>query len=305
MKIEFSKRNKNNVCDAIEGKKSYKKLSPAEWHQFVQNYNYDDGNEPFFWLVEQSFCDKGTALCLYWYLQPDFFVGKTIDESDINYDEYKLLKKIEEKFLSGFYQNENFSFDPTVEFIKENTNINGIPKEMTQKTNGTSFERLDVEYAFLRFPTEKELKTISRKIHNAIGIVKKANLQFSGDEDSDTIIKAIIEAVDYFKAHDVGKLKINDLSFLWLDCIHKKYNWSWIVWDWETGRKYGVSNPAKVMVCLQDTIIVHTMSGFQPSGIISKLYSDLCGVNELREMKHSSYTGIGLLNYSGHLQFKD
>ncbi|WP_404477401.1 DUF4274 domain-containing protein [Sphingobacterium sp. ML3W] len=71
--ILFTKKNKNNVNDAIEGEKSYKKLTSEEWHQFVQNYNYDSGNEPFEWLIKQKICDKGTALCLYWHLQPDFY----------------------------------------------------------------------------------------------------------------------------------------------------------------------------------------------------------------------------------------
>lgn len=299
MSIEFSKKNKNNVCAALEGKKSYQKLSPSEWHQFVQHYNYDDGNEPFLWLIKRPDLDKGTALCLYWHLSPDFFCGKEGDDED-----YLLIKEIEKRFLEGFYCNEQFAFDPSAEFVTHRTNTGDIPSFMLQATKGIPFDRVDVESAFLRFPTEKEAKTIAKKIEYGTKIIRQIDTQFVNQIPDDTI-KAIEETVSYFTRHDIGKLKIKDLSFLWLDCIHKKYNWDWVMWDWETGAKYGVSNPTRALTCVQDTIIRHTIDGFQPANIISNLYSDLCGINDIREMKKDVYSGIGLLFSSSHLKFRE
>ena len=44
--LVFDKNSKNRVRRALEGQFSYKKLLAAEWHQFIQNYNYDDDNGP-------------------------------------------------------------------------------------------------------------------------------------------------------------------------------------------------------------------------------------------------------------------
>lgn len=304
MEITFTKRNKNNVCDAIEGKKSYKKLTAEEWHQFVQNYNYDDGNEPFEWLVKQKLCDKGTVLCLYWHLQPDYFCGKEKEYAED--EDFLLIKEIEKRYLEDFYETELFSFDPKIEFLTSETNISCIPKEMQEKTKGIPFERLEVEYAFLRKPNEKELETISKKLKDAIATIQKTNPSFElKDNDVEKTISAIIESVKYWKGKDLSKMKIQNLSFLWLNCLRQKYNWDWIIWDWETGNEIGVSNTSKSLTCLSGAIIEHTIDGFQPTKVISELFNDLDGVECAREMKRNPYSGVGLLHSSEHLKYKE
>jgi hypothetical protein len=302
MTITFSKKNKNNVNNAIEGKKSFKNLTSEEWHQFVQNYNFDDGKEPFEWLIKQKNCDKGTALCLYWFLQPDFYCDENnIDTSDEN---YSLIKEIEKRFLDGYYETELFSFDPKKEFLTSETNISCIPQIMQKKTNGVPFEKINVEFAYLRNPDEKELKTIDKKIKDALSIIQKTNPDYSYTKDVQKTITEIINSVEYWKGKDLGKLKIENLSYLWLDCLREKYNWTWIIWDWETGKSIGVSNKNKALTCLSDTIIKHTIDGFQPTNIISKLFEDLNGIEKVFDMKQNPYIGIGLLFSSDHLTFR-
>lgn len=308
MEITFTKKNKNNVNDAIEGKKSYKKLTSEEWHQFVQNYNYDDGNEPFEWLIRQKICDKGTALCLFWHLQPDFYCKEenvNAYSENISDDDYNLIKEIEKRFVEGFYEQELFSFDPKQEFLTSETNVSCIPKIMQEKTNGTLFERIDVEFAFLRNPDEKEVKTIDKKIKDAISILQITNPDFQHTTDVQKTITEIKNCVQHWKGKDLGKIKIENLSFLWLDCLRDKYNWTWIIWDWETGKNIGVSNKSKALTCLSNTIIKHTIDGFQPTNIISKLFNDLNGIERAIEMKQNPYSGIGLLFSSEHLKFQE
>ncbi|MGE8381773.1 MAG: hypothetical protein ACN6PN_25640, partial [Sphingobacterium sp.] len=79
---------------------------------------------------------------------------------------------IETRFTEGFYERELLSFDPKRDFLKPETDVSCIPKVMQEKTAGTSFERLDVEFAFLRNPDEKELKIIDKKIKDAVLILK-------------------------------------------------------------------------------------------------------------------------------------
>lgn len=306
MTIAFTKKNKNNVNDALEGRKSFKKLTTQEWHQFIQNYNYDDGNEPFSWLIQQKICDKGTALCLYWYLQPDFYCdeSKTTTDAanDLNSD-YTLIKEIEKRFIEGFYESELFSFDPTHEFLTTGTNLSCIPQIMQEKTNGIPFERVDVEFAFLRNPDEKELKTIDKKIKDAVSILQITNTNFQRTDVKSTIAE-IINSIEHWKGKELGKLKIENLSYLWLDCLREQYNWTWVIWDWETGKSFGVTNQSKELTCLSDTLIKHTIDGFQPSSIISKLFTDLNGVERAFDMDENLYSGIGLLFSSDHLKFK-
>lgn len=301
MAITFTKRNKNNVNDAIEGKKSYKKLTAEEWHQFVLNYNYDDGNEPFEWLIQQKICDKGTALCLYWHLQPDL----NSDQKNESDNDYTLIKEIEKRFLKGFYEAELFSFDPKSEFLTSETNISCIPASMQIKTNGVPFERIDVEFAFLRNPNEKELKTIDKKIKEGVSIIKMSNQDFEPNNNIQQTIHEIVKSVEHWKGKELGKMKIENLSYLWLDCLCKAYDWDWVIWDWETGKNIGATNKSKALTCLSGTLINHTISGFQPTNIISKLFNSLNGIEKAIDMKQNPYGGIGLLFSTEHLNFKE
>lgn len=306
MQESFNKKNKNRVLKAVNNEMSYQKLTALELHQFVQHWNYDDGIEPFEWIIKQKYLDKGTALCLYWMLQPDYFCRfKNEDEikGDGNYEHYKLIKEIEERYCSGFYEDANFSFDPKEEFLDENSNIKCIPLEMLTQREGSIFERIDIEFAFLRNPNEKELKTIDTKIADAIKIIQISNPDFVYGQNA-AAIEAIIESVEYWKEKELGKVKIKSLSYLWMDCVHKKHNWDWIIWDWETGNNVGVTNSTKELTCLSDTIINHTIDGFQPSSIISDLYKDLEGVNNFYDLKKDPYSGIGLLFSTDHLKFR-
>lgn len=303
----FNKKNKNRVLKAVNGEMSYQKLTVAELHQFVQHWNYDDGIEPFQWIIKQKHLDKGTALCLYWMLQPDYFCKFKNEEEvkeDINYETYQIVKEIEERYTSGFYEDKNFSFDPKEEFFDKNSNAKCIPEEMLVKSPGTVFERQDIEFAFLRKPSEKELKTINTKIADAIKIIQISNPDFIYDH-ADDAVKAIIKSVEYWKEKELGKIKIKNLSYLWMECIHKKHNWDWIIWDWETGNNIGVTNATKELTCLENTIINHTIDGFQQSSIISDLYKDLAGVNNFYDLKKDPYSGIGLLFSTDHLKFRE
>lgn len=305
MNVTFTKANKNNVYKAIQGEKSFKKLTTEEWHQFVLNYNFDAGLEPFEWLIKQKVCDKGTALCLYWQLNPDYFCDAkkipTAENKSMFEQDYSILKEIENKYIEGFYDSELFAFDPK-DFITSKTDISCIPKIMHEKTSGILFEQLDVEFAFLRSPDEKEFKTIETKIKNAILLIQKTNPDFKPEEPK-AIINEIINSVEYWKGKEISKITINSLSYLWLDCLCKSYGWDWIIWDWETGKNIGAANPAKTLTCLSDTIIKHTIDGFQPSKIIANLFKDLQDSDKKTDLK-SSAGGIGLVFSTDHLKFR-
>lgn len=297
--VEFPKKHKNRVLGALEGTLSFKKLSTVELHQYVQNYNYDDGLAPLQWIVQQPHCDRGTALCLFWHLQPDHFYP----DNDETHAQYRLLKDIETRFLGGFYASEQFSFDPRAEFIEASMDLRGLPLPLLERTPGVGFPRVDVEMAFLRSPNEKEVKAIGRKLDKALQILRLTQPGFAPDEP-DVCVAAVAAAVEHWKEGEPGKLKLLDLSFLWLDCLVRQHGWSWVMWDWETSASYGATNPSRKLTCLADTLVRHTRDGFQPISLIGDLYRDLAGADDFVDLKQDPYSGIGLLFSSSHLSFR-
>ena len=216
--IAFDKNSKNRFRRALEGQFSYKKLSAAEWHQFVQNYNYDDGNAPLKWIIDQAHCDKGTALCLYWHLQTYLLCQQ--DRYPGYEEQFNILKKIEQHYLAGFYQNEQFAFEPRDNFLDSRINTSCIPELMLRKTPGVAFDRESVEFAWLRRPDAKESKTIERKISNAIDIIRKFQADYKHD-DAVRSVEAIAHAVAHWHESGLDVAQAKVLSYLWLDSLHK------------------------------------------------------------------------------------
>lgn len=89
--------------------------SAEEFHQYVLNYNCNDGALPLFYIIKSPECDLGTALLIYW-LHEDFlhdFDDDTIpDESEHDWNQMRLIKLIEARVLSEAYTNKNIRFSP-------------------------------------------------------------------------------------------------------------------------------------------------------------------------------------------------
>ena len=85
----------------------------AEVHQFVLNYNSNDGLLPLLAVAKNTACDLGTALCIYWLLG-DFVMGREAynDKTDPDWDGVGLIEEIENRVGNGFYTNQNFRFVP-------------------------------------------------------------------------------------------------------------------------------------------------------------------------------------------------
>ncbi|TDQ11407.1 DUF4274 domain-containing protein [Pedobacter metabolipauper] len=292
MTVTFNKHNKINVQKALEGSESYKNLNAEEWHQFVQHYNYDDGIGPMQWMIEQKIIDKGTVLCLYWHLQPDYY--QTQETRNPNNPEFKLIMDIEEKYTTGFYEREQFSFNPADQFNTDHTIPPFIPGEMLEKTLGIPFDPINLSLAYLRTPNGKESNTIQKKIDEAIKIIQITNPDFT-PVDCDQTIQEIANTVEYWKDKDQGKMKIKTLYYLFDDCVQQKHGWNWMVWDWETGSSIGVSHPSRKWSSIGDNIILHTNNGLKPTSFIVDFFNDLADLEGNFKDKPNPYFGIGLL----------
>ena len=89
--------------------------SPVELHEFALHYNWDDGIEIPRAIINNKHCDKGTALMIYWLAGPMYFCQYENRKEILRHYEaalYDLIKEIEEKYISGFYQNKKVLFNP-------------------------------------------------------------------------------------------------------------------------------------------------------------------------------------------------
>lgn len=95
--------------------------TPEELHQLAINYNWDDGIGIPDWIIRQPFCDRGTALLVFWRAAPRPYYGYANRDEvlkkqggifDDEVDYYDLVKEIETRYLAGFYSQQNIAFDP-------------------------------------------------------------------------------------------------------------------------------------------------------------------------------------------------
>lgn len=128
--------------------------TPLELHQFALNYNCNSGFRPLRRLVGSLLCDKGTALHVYWQFADVVWTAPEDHDTDReeDWDAAGLIAEIETRFASGFYQRQEFAFDPREwlewsridEYRWQKARQAGklaFPEEMLQATPGEEVER--------------------------------------------------------------------------------------------------------------------------------------------------------------------
>ena len=122
-----------------------KKNTPKERQLLAIDWNFDNSKEVIKWIAEQEDTDKGTALFLYWYMNPQFFKKyetREECEKDASWalEDYDIVETLEKNYISGFYMNQKYAFNPksdayrggydwTNEVNKDEMKVE-IPKEM-------------------------------------------------------------------------------------------------------------------------------------------------------------------------------
>ena len=131
-----------------------KKNTPKERQLLAIGWNFDNSKEVIKWIAEQPDTDKGTALFLYWYMNPQFFKKyenrKECEEGgDWVLEDYNIVETLEKNYISGFYKNQKYAFNPKndvysgYDWTKEvdETEMKAeIPKEMYMALEGEVLE---------------------------------------------------------------------------------------------------------------------------------------------------------------------
>jgi len=91
-------------------------------HKVVCGWNWDAGPDIPIWIIRQADTDKATALRVYWSIEPGYHkqfdreqVLNDIPDWDTDKEAliiFDLVEEIEEKYVSGFYQNSEIAFNP-------------------------------------------------------------------------------------------------------------------------------------------------------------------------------------------------
>lgn len=128
-----------------------KKNTPKERQFLAIDWNFDNSKEVIKWIAEQPDTDKGTALFLYWYMNPQFFKkyndrDECEEENSWALEDFDIVETLEKNYISGFYKNQKYAFDPKndpynsdydwTEEIDEEEMKRDIPKEMYMALDG-------------------------------------------------------------------------------------------------------------------------------------------------------------------------
>jgi hypothetical protein len=126
-----------------------KNATPVLLHQMAMDWNYDNSNAFFNWLIDNPETDKATALMIYWMSGPRWS-KKFADREEVSkttswyLEDFDFIERLEEKILTGFFKNSNFAYDPanehtgtdwTQEYLDEKV-VREIPTELYKPLEG-------------------------------------------------------------------------------------------------------------------------------------------------------------------------
>ena len=87
-------------------------MDPAELHEWVAEYNWDEGLAPMWAIAEYPRTERATALLMYWRLGGPWLEA---DSSAVNTEARRLQAAVRERLVAGFYPAGASSFDPAEE----------------------------------------------------------------------------------------------------------------------------------------------------------------------------------------------
>jgi len=123
--------------DTAISEEEFYKASRIQNHAY--HYNFDDGYQGIYELLNDEFCDKSTALIFYWLNQPLYYINNPDSDHPIHDDGRKLKQYLEERIVNGDFKEVlqfvpiNFIEGPmymTEDLHKKEKYLNEIPMEI-------------------------------------------------------------------------------------------------------------------------------------------------------------------------------
>ena len=148
-----------NDNDSIEAQVWAEYLNSAsliEIHISVIDSNWDSNGFLLRWLLQNPQIDKATVLIAYWMSGPKWLKQyQSLEEcTAFARNSYALIEELEEKYVSGFYEQSSFELDPSndqdgFDWTAEYSEIEvsqEIPQKMFEKLSGLTIERPEEGY---------------------------------------------------------------------------------------------------------------------------------------------------------------
>jgi len=124
-----------------------------DWHAYADGSNYTDNQPGLKWLLDQPSLELATALTIYWNLGAAYYVEFETVEQAPDPATFELLRLIEDRVQSGFYQGRSIWFDPmqsesaTPNDYPDQPVNRPVPPAMLQVVDGTEYYDRDLVLA--------------------------------------------------------------------------------------------------------------------------------------------------------------
>lgn len=86
-------------------------MSPQTLHDWIRDYNWDDGLTQIWPIVESDETEFATALLIYWRLEGPWFFGGT----DLSSEAARLHALVESRLRAGRYSIGSLRYDPVAD----------------------------------------------------------------------------------------------------------------------------------------------------------------------------------------------
>ncbi|WP_300492201.1 DUF4274 domain-containing protein [Flavobacterium sp.] len=118
-------------------------------------YNWDNGLDWLYQVLDKKDCDKATALMIYWRADPNFYYSRYNSEADVpegwQLEGYKLMKEAEKRLLENNFS-ETISYTPDEDRIpKDAAVLKKIPPQLLLPTKGTAGNVIIKNYIEVRY----------------------------------------------------------------------------------------------------------------------------------------------------------
>jgi hypothetical protein len=90
-------------------------MNSARLHEWVTEYNWDDGLAPMWPIADSPRTEFATALLIYWRLGGPWL---EVDAAPVNAEAVQLQALVRERLLAGFYLQGTARFDPSAELSR-------------------------------------------------------------------------------------------------------------------------------------------------------------------------------------------
>ena len=83
---------------------------PDEWHLVADDWDWERGEDPLWWIVTRPNCDRATALTVFWATNPQQYLGCPLWQAT-DVDGYDLCHTIRTRWAAGLYTRSEIAFD--------------------------------------------------------------------------------------------------------------------------------------------------------------------------------------------------